>query len=839
MRFFDKILDSYNERKKEKYEAINERCDEYIRHFNYVLGSFDELLQPNTYVKRSDGTRWLDDCSDESYEVKNLNFIKYHKADNYDELVSLIQDFKYKSENYASIINKHNNQVTRTRIEHGYRIVREVEGYEPDRQQMEAIVRDVYNQLIIAGAGTGKTTTILGKIKYILENKMADPDEILALSFTNASATELAERVKKETGQELDVFTFYKLGLNIITKVNKIRPLISKLNMRSFIKEAIYKNLDDKEYAKKLVSVIIGDINSEEKNEFDFESEEEYRSYLIDNPPKTFKGEDVKSYGEVNIANFLLRNNVEYIYEHPYCVDTRDEEHSQYYPDFYLPKYDIYIEYFGINRSGQVPSYFKGGTAAYQNSMEWKRELHKEHKTKLIEVYAYENIEGILEQQLEKQLIANNVKLVLLTFDELLEKYRKNEQADILSGIIELMETVINLIKSNNYTINDVKNLNVGKFANKNEVLIDLIEPIFNEYLETLEKNGEIDFNDMINKASEYVAEGKFNHKYKYVIIDEFQDISKARYNLIKNLRIQNDFKLFAVGDDWQSIYRFAGSDIGYILNFEKYFGETEISKIETTYRFSKSMVLVSGYFITANPKQIKKNLYSEQDNDAFALGEVNGYNEENAIKNMIVRISELPKNSSVLFLGRYQFDADLLTKTGFLMHKYNNQAGQLELRYPPRPDLRMRFLTAHKSKGLQDDYVFIINNKAAKMGFPSKVVDHPLVNLLLEEDDDYPYSEERRLFYVALTRSRKKTFLVTLKNRESEFIKELKDAFGKELKNDYYICPNCGGRLFIKHGPYGNFFGCENYKNGCKFIRNINNKLKTNIVDQQIKNEH
>ena len=105
-------------------------------------------------------------------------------------------------------------------------------------------------------------------------------------------------------------------------------------------------------------------------------------------------------------------------------------------------------------------------------------------------------------------------------------------------------------------------------------------------------------------------------------------------------------------------------------------------------------------------------------------------------------------------------------------------------------------------------------------MGFPSRVVDHPLVNLLLEDNDDYPFAEERRLFYVALTRSRKKTFLLTLKNKESAFAKEIKEEYEEELKQEYFTCPICGGRLIKKEGPYGYFFGCENYKDGCKFIR-------------------
>ena len=143
-----------------------------------------------------------------------------------------------------------------------------------------------------------------------------------------------------------------------------------------------------------------------------------------------------------------------------------------------------------------------------------------------------------------------------------------------------------------------------------------------------------------------------------------------------------------------------------------------------------------------------------------------------------------------------------------------------------------MRFVTAHKSKGLEEDYVFIINNKKSRMGFPSKMQNQPILNLLLDNCDQYPYAEERRLFYVAMTRAKKKVFLVTVSNQESEFVTELKNRYGEELKREQWECPLCGGRLLKKKGPYGEFFGCSNYKiNGCGYKRKI---VKSDAEKQQ-----
>ena len=530
----------------------------------------------------------------------------------------------------------------------------------------------------------------------------------------------------------------------------------------------------------------------------------------------------------MDIANFLTQNGIQYIYEHPYKVDTRTSEYGQYNPDFYLPEYDIYIEYFGINKDGEVPSYFKGvngmtATQSYQASMKWKRETHSTNDTILIECYAYEKFDGVLLDNLKEKLSAKDVKLTPKTTKELWEQVSADGDS-ILDGVIELFETVINLIKSNGYTIATVRQLNIGNSnAQNNNMVLSLLEPIFNAYCNYLSEHKEIDFNDMINMATKYVEQGKYVSPYKYVIVDEYQDISKARYSLLCRMRESNDYDLFCVGDDWQSIYRFAGSDIGYILNFEQYWGSTEISKIETTYRFTQKLIEISGNFIMQNPVQIKKSIKGKNDTVGFALGEISGYTDKFSIEFMTKKLEDLPRGSSVFFIGRYSFDAKLLSDSGLFECQYNNVSGFVEVKYRKRIDLKMSFITAHKSKGLQADYIFIINNKKSRMGFPSKIQDAAILNLLLDNCDQYPYAEERRLFYVALTRAKKKAFLVTVKNQESEFAMELKERYGEELKREQWECPLCGGKLLKKSGPYGEFYGCSNYRSlGCKYKRNI-----------------
>ena len=832
MGFIQTIIDKHNE----KVKLRNDICDNLIMQIDTALREITILFEDTqSFIEPRKEFEWRNRNAALIENASITNIQKSKKATNYKSLLEKQAELYRNANSLKQQISIHNDRVADVKIQNAYTLIGDVEGRRLDKQQMTCIVKDVHNHLVIAGAGTGKTTTVVGKIKFLLKSGKYKPEDILVLSFTNASASEMSKRINQETSCNIDASTFHKLGLNIIAKVNGIMPKITQLNLRKFVKEQLLLNMQSDAYLNLLSSYLLYN-RVISKSEFEFKTQAEYEEYLRLNPPTTINNEVVKSYGEMDIANFLTQYGIQYIYEHPYKVDTRTSEYGQYKPDFYLPEYDIYIEYFGVNKDGVVPSYFKGAngmtaTQIYQASMKWKRETHSANDTILIECYAYEKFDDVLLEKLKEKLVAKGVKLTPKTTKELWEQVSADGDS-ILDGVIELFETVINLIKSNGYTIATVRQMNIGNSnAQNNNTLLSLLEPIFNSYCAYLNEHNEIDFNDMINMATQYVEQGKYISPYKYVIVDEYQDISKARFSLLNSMRKSNDYDLFCVGDDWQSIYRFAGSDIGYILNYEQYWGSTEISKIETTYRFTQKLIEISGNFIMQNPVQIKKSIKGKNDTAGFALGEISGYTDKFSIEFMAKKLEDLPRDSSVFFIGRYSFDAKLLSDSGLFECQYNNVSGFVEVRYRKRIDLKMKFITAHKSKGLQADYIFIINNKKSRMGFPSKIQDAAILNLLLDNCDQYPYAEERRLFYVALTRAKKKAFIVTVNNQESEFAMELKERYSEELKREQWECPLCGGKLLKKSGPYGEFFGCSNYKSsGCTYKRKINTAPKNNL---------
>jgi DNA helicase-4 len=821
------FISNFLRKRKEKIEERDEKCEQLLNDFDTAIVELDSFFKHKVdYIEVDQAHRVRNKWSDLLRETTPQELNPLRRAPLFRELISGRDEFISKLDSLPQRIREHNNRVAKTQIQAAYDLIGDVEGRRLDQQQMLCIVKKATNHLVIAGAGTGKTTTIVGKIKYLLKANLCKPEDILVLSFTNASAAEMKERINKETGENIDASTFHKLGLTIIAEVNRVMPKISQLSLSRFVKEKLNDYLRQPKYLYTLVSYLQKH-KIAIKSEFEFSDEADYEEYLQINPPLTIKNETVKSYGELEIANFLNQNSIAYIYEQPYSVDTRTSEYAQYHPDFYLPEYNVYIEYFGVNSSGEVPSFFKGepgksATRVYREKMEWKRGLHKENQTTLIECFAYEKASDVLLEILERNLVEHGVVLKPKTPDELWSEIKAAEPS-VLDGIIELFVTVINLIKSNDYLVDDLRRLNLQRSQDvqANSQVIDLVEPLFEEYDRYLKTSDEIDFNDMINLATRYVREGKFNHGYKVVIVDEYQDISRARYSLLKAMRDSREYSLFCVGDDWQSIYRFAGSDIGFILNFEQYWGPTEKSKIETTYRFTKKLIEVSGDFIMQNPKQIEKTIRGEKDSAGFALGEVNGYTEKNSLDFLASRLVDLPQGSSVFFIGRYGFDVDLFKVNELFVCKYNNVTKFTDVVFAKRKDLKMQFLTAHRSKGLQADYVVIVNNKNTKMGFPSRMQDASILRLLLDDCDDYPYAEERRLFYVAMTRAKKKAIMLTLKEKESIFARELKRKYGSELKREAFECPLCGGQIVRKTGKYGVFMGCSNYNiNGCRYVR-------------------
>jgi DNA helicase-4 len=723
-----------------------------------------------------------------------------------------------------------------------------------DQQQRQAIVKDEDNNLIIAGAGSGKTTTVAGKVAYIIDRFKIKPEEILLITFTKKASDEMKERIRKKMGIDVEVNTFHSFGRKVIGAVtNNMPSVIEEKQFYSEMKNIFSSLMNDSKYADNVIKFIT-EYNIEAREIDDFESHGEYINYIKDNNIKSYKTiekningrvtilrETCKSLEEVKIANYLFLNGVDYKYEEPYQHPTADNVYAQYKPDFYLTDYNIYIEHFAIiDKNNNVPHWFSSanGLSAkdkYNSDIAWKREIHKKYQTPLIETFSFENKANVLLINLKSKLEKVGVACKPRTADEIWEILNLIAKDDV-SSLETLINTFLNLFKSNNFEMSKIK-LQINKIIDKKIkirylLFLSIFEPIFDKYNIYLRTNNLIDFSDMINEASNYIAENKFKNKFKYIIIDEFQDTSIGRFNLIKALLNNNkSCRLFAVGDDWQSIYRFAGSDISLFTEFEKHFGVTEFSKIETTYRFNKKMIDLSSKFILSNPNQTPKQLKpfsineiepieilhssSFKNDDPFPLIEaLKKINSESVKSESKVKIIALSRYNH--FINLYKERKDLFSVS------YNIVDNNFIITYLEFPHLPIEFLTVHRSKGLQADYVIILNCVSGQYGFPSEQADDPILNLLLSKSDQFENGEERRLFYVALTRSKKKTFITTNTSYKSKFINEIDPNYIEDSKSKCPLCKEGDKLRYEGTNKYGNpyvRYTCSNWNYDCEYL--------------------
>lgn len=653
--------------------------------------------------------------------------------------------------------------------------------YPLDKQQRRSIVSEEENCLVVSSAGSGKTSSIVGKVKYLTEIKKINPQNILLISYTNKAAAELTERMGIAG---LRGYTFHKLALDIIGQTTGQKPSIYENTDALFVK-IYHELLNDKKFKKSVIEYFI-DYQTPEK---EWEKRKNERRQQLSEQKEvrlkaTFPDMDgktvyVRSEQEQKICFALSSLSVKFRYEEPYEHPLVDEMHSQYKPDFSIyfeqggETKRIYLEHFGVDEHGLVPIWFakdrgityEEANQKYNDGITWKKAAHEKFSTKLLTTssadFHYSDIREKLKTLLEKADVSIQEKTDAELYDMVLPPNSKHEKA-----FIRLVVTFVTLIKSSCKSVDEVLRQTKNAGDERSTFIIkNIFQPVYKRYIEELANINQIDFTDAILQATD-ICRSSHPVKYDYIIVDEFQDISVDRYNFLKVLREGNPPpKLYCVGDDWQSIYRFSGSDMALFNQFSDYFGQTEINKIETTYRFGEHLVSLSSQFIQRNEAQIKKNIhpFNPQVKTELQFCDYERRDYCNVIGQLVASI---PLDKSVFLLGRYSFDDYYLS----FMYKSVKEGNRF---FYIIGDRKIEFLTVHKSKGLEADYVIILQCNKDTYGFPSLVSDDPVLNYVLTKSDQYPYGEERRLFYVAITRAKVKTYILYDRRFPSVFVDE------------------------------------------------------------------
>lgn len=695
-------------------------------------------------------------------------------------------------------------------------------------QRRACVVNDDRN-LVLAGAGTGKTSTMIGRAGYLLASGQVLPDQMLMLAYGRKAAEEMQGRQDSRLRPLLEsgtptIKTFHALGLEIVGKAEGRRPDITRLAedshaMAQFIDAIVAERCRDADYRSKLIRYL-GSERYPYRSPFDFASMEEYQAYVRENELRTLAGQVVKSFEEVVISNWLTAMGVAFEYERSYEVETWTDEHRQYKPDFYLTDYGIYIEHFALDEEGNPPTHFKG----YAEGVAWKRALHEENDTRLLETHSYMKRAGVLESTLEHKLLEAGVEFDPLNEDELLGQLREMSQ---VSEFAELLGQFLGLYKQADVDMPTLwTRANADVDRSRSLLLLELFAPVLKAYEEHLRERGEIDFGDMIHRATMHVQNGAYESPFTHILVDEFQDISAGRANLVLALMNQRpQTTLFAVSDDWQAIYRFAGSDIGYTTQFEQRFGPAATTALDLTFRFNDKISELASQFVLRNPSQVAKSISSLNTTPAPAVSLVRMTSAETGLHLALDAIAARssygdPKPTTVLVLARFNFVLDEM--------RSREARAELRQRYP---NLKVDFMTVHSAKGKEADFVVVLGLGKGKFGFPSEHKGDPVLEFLLPRREPFAYTEERRLFYVAATRARHRAYLVYNPLEASVFVTELLDP-----RNGYPVCtdefdetllcaevpvvscPSCKtGSLVPKQGKNGTFIACNHYPY-CKY---------------------
>jgi DNA helicase-4 len=773
-----------------------------------ILKEYELLLESEKHLK----------------DILELNlYINRKKILNWKKKYNHIHDFLKKlthdqlSKNELNLINNYKNIDDFVKEKNSKFIIREneqlknffdhLENTPLTNSQRVSIITDDDANLVVAGAGTGKTSTVMGKISYLIKRNIVKPSEILALAFGKDAAAEMRERVASKSGEKLEIRTFHSFGLHIMQNELNEKVKISDVavyprQLLSLIAQIISELMND-EKKRNYVINFVAKHRYPAKYLEDFKSDADYFKYLRKFEPETLEGVRVKSFEELLIADWLTLNGVSYEYERPYEHKTSSRLKNQYRPDFFIKFKDtddskgIYLEHFGVNREGKTRDDIN--SELYKQGMQWKRQLHKKYRTTLIETYSWQRQEGVLIEKLKEQLLANGINCNP-NDPKIIEKLKN--QRSVNQKLVALIKDFLSVFKEGQYTKNELKIYAETLSNNEKErclCFLELFFEIFQIYSTYLKRRQEIDFADLIVFATNAIKENKVKLNFKRIIVDEYQDISRGRFRMIKSIIEQsNDCRIMCVGDDWQSIYGFAGSDVKMTLEFEKLIGYFSRTDLDQTFRFSNPILNVSSQFIQKNPFQLKKNIKAFQSNikktiEIFALNQnqVKNYNYEDVFK---IIDKDRPKNTKwdVLLLGRYNFtDPEIPVET---LNKFKS--------------LNIKFMTIHKSKGLGADAVVVLDLNGGRLGFPGYIETDPLMNMVIAGEKEFEHSEERRVLYVAITRAKKKLILCTNKYNTSEFIEELSSGAYPDidcsslLSSQFFYCPVCHGGQIELHKP-------------------------------------
>jgi superfamily I DNA/RNA helicase len=695
-------------------------------------------------------------------------------------------------------------------------------------KQIDAVLTEHKRVLVLAGAGSGKTKTLLQKLIYLINDKNVKPSNILAITFTKNAANEMIDRLiisADESGEYEKILFDKKISVkekdNLRFKTIKKYAWINSLTIKTFhslcyslirnygvhifdnkfrilsdqkVIDEQFTHLTAPETEREIMKKTL--IEASENKNFLLDLKRYILDYIVDKIHlkdldknkryfdgkfyTTLKGDRVRSKSERDIADWLYRHNIKYEYElNVYFKKFKCK------PDFYLPQANMFIEHVSDKSFPlkQKEEQFEDSGKLYVKIFE-----EMANDSTLFNLALERIIKGRLSQNYKPELA--------ISFEEEFKSYHDN-----INDFVSLLLRVNNMIKVENLSYDTI--LKKGK-ADQHErisAFYDLAVPLFKKYNDYCRFKSFMDFNDMIIKAVELLNSQKditerIQHTYKYILVDEFQDVNNLQVELI-NKMLTPATQLFCVGDDWQSIYGFRGSEVDYIVNFENHFEKPEIIKLNLNYRSTNFIVGASNEVIKNNKFQVAKEIHSSKKSDK----RINIFAADSEADELDYFITEVRR---LLGSGYNPDDILVLYRRSKMFNPFFQR-----LR---KEGLRIKGKTIHSSKGLEAKAVFIIGLTEGNGGFPDIWLDDRVFQVIRKVKHDMLMEEERRLFYVALTRAKDELFLLTRKGNESSFLDEIPEEYSinfnhilKPVIDAVLLCENCNNQL------HAHFLFCPN----------------------------
>ena len=849
------------------------------------------LFQEDRYIPRSDVAAFMKPCGaalDRFCSLRDLglldDYCRKHGLDR-EKVLSTLAFFDRADSYTRSRNRRYVDQTLESEKEYFDHILDRIDpSILLDEDQRRMIVNDEDYCLVIAGAGAGKTTAVAAKVKYLTERRGIDPKEILVISFTNKAVAELKERIRKTLGIPCPVATFHSTGNAILhrdnpQKLNIADPSLKYTSLLAYFQRHVLRDemmvhrlllffsyymdppfdLDDPEAFFRNVTLMRYETLKSQLGEI--------RDLVYskrNGKPVTICNEILRSGQEVQIANFLYLNGISYEYEPEYPYDLPGSR-KPYTPDFAISQNGRtwYLEHFGISEDGKNDRYSQTELERYKASVRAKVLFHRSHGTSLIYTFSSYRDGRPLTEHLREELLRRGISLNPLSEKEVLAKLVFQEEARSVSRLVMLLSRFISAFKTDGYTLEQFDIFYQNHSDVRTRLFLDIARACYLEYERVLQEKDALDFEDMINDSAAIlrrIIEENLSGRtdgpkktltpdFRYIIVDEYQDISRQRFDLVRALRDATGAKIIAVGDDWQSIYAFSGSDISLFTKFREKMGYASLLRIEHTYRNAQEVIDIAGGFIQKNSSQLKKSLKSSKNipdpmiiltydppSQSFRAKGDTWFTRvalafEKALDEIAAYHGDRTDRLSILVLGRFNFDGYNLSRSDrFTFKDYGSRI--ISGKYPR---MRITFMTAHSSKGLGYDEVIILNAKNDRYGFPAKIEEDPLLSMVLKNDSSYDYAEERRLFYVAMTRTKNRVWMIAPSDHPSEFLLELLNDYDNIKLEGNLVrspsaaspasrrCPVCGYPIKLRFNrTYGMpLYICSNEPEVCGFLTN------------------